>query len=423
MISDIIRLALQILGFLPSYAFTALRQRISAIIHKRIYKTLPVDQLKNVVIIGGSFGGYQVVKRLTETLPTGYRVVLVEKNSHLNYVFAFPRFSVVSGYEPYAFIPYSGLAKGAPEGVFQHVRDTAIQVTDRHVELLSGEKLDYSYLVIATGTSSALPNKVLSTDSVGAQEELRGMQAKIARAERIAIVGGGAVGVELAGDIKDVYPTKEVTLIHSREQLLPSFGKRLHDHVVKTLSDMNVTLRLNERPSLTGESRTLHFSTGEDKEFDLIIPCTGQRPNSTILSTLSPTSISKASSHIEVKPSLQIRDDKFPHIFALGDVAATGGPKMARAAFFQAEIIVKNALNSIGKRPHLETYRPNIALEGSIKLTLGRTRLVMYTREKSGREVLLPFNIGHEDFDVKRQWSFFGADIKELESSMSKIKH
>ena len=34
---------------------------------------------------------------------------------------------------------------------------------------------------------------------------------------------------EFATDIADVYPTKEVTLVHSRDQLLPRFDKWMHN--------------------------------------------------------------------------------------------------------------------------------------------------------------------------------------------------
>jgi NADH dehydrogenase FAD-containing subunit len=271
MFSDYIILALSILQTIPGFAAFIVRQRIQALLHHRTYKPLPDDQLKNVVVVGGSFGGFQAARRLTETLPTGYRVVFVEKNSHLNYVFAFPRFSVVKGHEQDAFIPYSGLSKGALEGIFHHVQDTATEVSERFVELKSGGKLEYAYLVIATGTSSSLPSKVDSAESRDAQAELRGMQGKIQDAGRIAIVGGGAVGVELASDIKDFYPEKEVTLVHSRPQLLNSFGPRLHEHVVKTLTDMGLTLRLNARPNISLQTNTLQFANGENEVYDLVV--------------------------------------------------------------------------------------------------------------------------------------------------------
>lgn len=60
----------------------------------------------------------------------------------------------------------------------------------------------------------------------------------------------------------------------------------------------------------------------------------------------------------------------FQNIFALGDVAETGGPKMARAGLLQAEVVRSNILSLIaGGR--LKEYRP-VALEGSLKLSLGK---------------------------------------------------
>jgi NADH dehydrogenase FAD-containing subunit len=87
---------------------------------------------------------------------------------------------------------------------------------------------------------------------------------------------------------------------------------------------------------------------------------------------MSPACISKATSHIEVKPSLQLLDKRFPHIFAFGDVAATGGPRMGRAAFLQAEVVIENINKLIKGSNRLSTYKPNVMFEGAIKLTLGQ---------------------------------------------------
>ena len=270
-ISDKFHLFTQVFAFILPYTLTLLRQKISALIHKHTYKSLPDSQVKNVVVIGGSFAGFQLTKRLTETLPTGYRVILVEKNSHLNYLFAFPRFSVVKGYEQYAFIPYTGLAKSAPAGIFRHIQDLAVEVSERHVVLARGEKLEYEYLVIATGTSSARPSKVTSTDSEGGKKELRGMQEDIEKAMRIAVVGGGAVGVELASDIKSFYQDKHVAIIDSRERLLHSFGPRLHEYTMKALKELGVAVFLNERPTIPTHGNKLELSQGKKEAFDLIV--------------------------------------------------------------------------------------------------------------------------------------------------------
>jgi hypothetical protein len=90
-----LKLFLKIIPILIKYSFTLLSHRLRAITHHWTYRTVPSP--KNVVVLGGSFAGIQLAKRLTETLPTGHRAVLVEKNSHFNYVFNFPRYSVLLG--------------------------------------------------------------------------------------------------------------------------------------------------------------------------------------------------------------------------------------------------------------------------------------------------------------------------------------
>lgn len=395
MLSDILNLGFLVLRDLPSFAFSALTRKLAAIVHHYTYKSLLTSQTKNVVVVGGSFAGYFIAKHLTETLPTGYRVVLIEKNSHFNYVFAFPRFSVIGGYEKFAFIPYGGLAKGVPKGVFEFVQGKVDGVDARVVKLEGGKELEYEYLVVTTGTSSALPSKVVAMESLDAQRELRGLQSTIEKAARIAVVGGGAVGIELASDIKDFYPEKSVVLLHSRDRLLPSFGERLHEYVTKRLGEMGVEIWLNERPQIVEGSHTLKLKRGKEETFDLIvsrpfgpgrpwhqltratqIPCTGQRPNSSVVSNLSPELISRDSSHILVRTTLQIADERFPNIFAAGDVAASGGPKMARAGYMQSIVVADNIMSLIKGKSNLKVYKPMRWLEGSIKLTLGKVSLV-----------------------------------------------
>ncbi len=76
-----------------------------------------------------------------------------------------------------------------------------------------------------------------------------------------------------------------------------------------------------------------------------------------------------------VKPTLQIlcpakSDKPINNIFALGDVAETGGPKMARAGMMQAEIVRSNIVAMI-KGKNLNEYIPS-PIEGALNLSLGK---------------------------------------------------
>ncbi|KAM5441287.1 hypothetical protein MferCBS31731_003716 [Microsporum ferrugineum] len=399
--------------------YTHIHQKILAVGHRWTYQE--TTSPKNVVVLGGSYAGVHLAQRLTESLPTGYRAVLVERNSHFNHLFVFPRCGVVPGVEKSAFIPYDGIAKTAPPGIFKHIQDSATAITPNQVQLASGETIDYEYLAIATGSWQPSPAKLTSTEKSGACEEMRASQDRIKHADRIAVVGGGPVGVQVATDIKSFFPQKDVTLIHSRSQLLPNFGPRLHEHVMKTLKQLQVNLILGERPQAVTEGvkemikdrhqEALCFKDGRKQIFDLVIRCTGQRPNSSILAKLFPSAICEQTGQILVHPTLQINNGPTmpnPNIFALGDVAKTTGPRMERTARAQAEIVASNIVSLITGYTPLETYRVMEA-HGVIKLTLGKHDWAMYYREDSGRELMVNGRTKSDEIDVRPVWQAMGA--------------
>ncbi|THC92650.1 hypothetical protein EYZ11_007880 [Aspergillus tanneri] len=156
-----------------------------------------------------------------------YNAVWDEKNSHLNYSFSFPLFSVLTGHEQTAFIPYDDVAKGAPAGTFTSIQDRSVMVAENQVLPASGDNIDYAYLAIAIVSSQPLPVQLASTEHNEACHVPRDIQQTIKEGQKIAVTGGGAVGFELASDIKDFYPDKEVIQIHSRGQLMSHLASHL----------------------------------------------------------------------------------------------------------------------------------------------------------------------------------------------------
>lgn len=117
-------------------------------------------------------------------------------------------------------------------------------------------------------------------------------------------------------------------------------------------------------------------------------------------------------------------------MFALGDVAESGGPKMARAVECQSQIVASNIVSMIKSTTAPGIYRPVMAVEGAIKLTLGKvcyldtipvrvpanmfqTAVALYSEDGSGDDALISVNAGHEDGDIKRGWKLLGAKYDE----------
>jgi NADH dehydrogenase FAD-containing subunit len=270
---DTIRLLVKYLPVILQFASQLLVQRVRAVIHRFTY--VQTTNPKHVIVIGGSFAGIHLGKRLAETLHSGYKVILVERNSHFNYTFNFPRYSVVRGREGKAFIPYDGIEKGKPKGAFEFVSGAVIEIRDTDILMEDGRTIEYEFLAIATGVTQSPPAKLLGTQKHEACSELQALQDRIFDSKTIAIVGAGAVGVQLACDIKTFYPDKSVTLIHSRKQLLPSWGYKLHAYVLEKLQELKIEVLLGERPKLTPvsnwQAEELSFSDGSKRRFDLIV--------------------------------------------------------------------------------------------------------------------------------------------------------
>lgn len=57
---------------------------------------------------------------------------------------------------------------------------------------------------------------------------------QVVKSERIVVIGGGPVGLELAGELATDYPNKKITVIHNREQILDD---RMASKFVKKISD------------------------------------------------------------------------------------------------------------------------------------------------------------------------------------------
>ena len=55
------------------------------------------------------------------------------------------------------------------------------------------------------------------------------------------------MGIQMATDIKELYPDKSVTLVHSRKNVMNKFHPQLHDLVEERCADLGIVLKLGSR--------------------------------------------------------------------------------------------------------------------------------------------------------------------------------
>lgn len=137
MLSNVLRLFGMVFKFLLPYTVQLLRQKLQALVHRRTYRL--AESPKNVVVIDGSFTDPRLATGLSHPLPTGYLVILIEKNSHFNFSFNFQRYSVLRGREARAFIPYDAAGAECPPDIFKVIQGMVSSIERDFVLLDSGE--------------------------------------------------------------------------------------------------------------------------------------------------------------------------------------------------------------------------------------------------------------------------------------------
>lgn len=124
-------------------------------------------------------------------------------------------------------------------------------------------------------------------------------------------------------------------------------------------------------PSNPAQPVRLELSSGQQLEADLVLLCTGQQPSTSLLSAVSPSSLSPVSGRIMVDHHLRVRSAAFDtsHWYAVGDCAETGSIQAGHIAYYQGQMAAKNVVLSIlGREAELETWLPH---KKAIKVSMG----------------------------------------------------
>ena len=159
--------------------------------------------------------------------------------------------------------------------------------------------------------------------------------------DRIAIIGGGVVGVEFASLFADV--GAEVTILESQDAILPSVDREISDIVARALKRRRVDARTathvtGHSPRASGGT-TIHLDGHADLEVDAVIVCVGRRPATrNVANTDSGVTIDKGE-FIEVDALCRTAASG---VYAVGDAIDT--PQLAHVAYAEAVVAVKGIL-------------------------------------------------------------------------------
>lgn len=213
------------------------------------------------------------------------------------------------------------------------------------------ERLTFGACVIATGAPPFVP-PILGADGQGVltSDTVWNLEAP---PKRLAIVGAGAIGLEMAQIFADF--GAKVTVIEAKERVLPEMDAEISKTLGELLKkDKNLTVVTSAQvKKIAGKpgAMTLTYAdaAGEraDVKCDYVLVATGKRP------VLEPLKLDKAGVAVKdgaVAVDAQCRTS-VPHIFAVGDVV--GGYMLAHTAGHQGRVAAAAILGEAA------AYRPD----------------------------------------------------------------
>lgn len=209
------------------------------------------------------------------------------------------------------------------------------------VVAVGGRELGYTDLVVATG-SVATPPPVAGVDDVPTWTSDEALSAQ-RRPASLLVVGGGAVGCELA-QVHARFGTR-VTMVEPGDQLLGREETSIAQALAQVLRDDGVDVRLGteaERMQPCHAGARVHLSDGTAVEVERVLLATGRKPvtDDLGLELLGIEPGEKGELVVDDRCRVQGQE----HVWAAGDV--TGVAPYTHTANYQARVVTENLLGT-----------------------------------------------------------------------------
>jgi NADH:ubiquinone reductase (non-electrogenic) len=324
-----------------------------------------------VVVVGGGFGGLYTALALASR--SGHPpVLLIEPNDR--FLFLPLLYELLSGeLRAWEIAPrYDSLLAGPGVGWLQD-RVLSVNTETRTLRTAAGRQVNYSALVLATGSAEntsavagaahhALTFRSLA-DVARLEEVLRELGRREQPLQRLAIIGAGPTGVELACKVADILQGAcVVELIEQGDQLLPRSKAFNREQALSALRRRDVRLRLRTRVEAVQTDRlTLLLPDGadgmalasEDLPVRAVVWTAGLRFQPPHLFPSPPV---EASGRLRCHPDLRL--EGHGDVFVVGDLASVAGsdpvsapPASAQVAFQQASVVARNVRHALAGEP------------------------------------------------------------------------
>jgi dihydrolipoamide dehydrogenase len=213
-------------------------------------------------------------------------------------------------------------------------------LTSRSTVECQGKRYEAQNIVIATGSSSAMPPiPGLAESAVKTSTEMLDLTEV---PKRVGIIGGGYIGMEFASFFTTI--GSEVTVIEMFDEIIPfmdaKIAKQLRSHLKSVTFKLGCTV---ERV----DGKTVHFSekgASNSETFDDVLISVGRSPNTKGIG-LEAAGVEVVRGAIKVDDHMRTN---IPGVYAIGDV--TGRSLLAHSAYRMAAVVTDSMFGSRTER-------------------------------------------------------------------------
>jgi NADH dehydrogenase len=367
--------------------------------------------MKHVLIIGGGFGGINLIKSLAKN--KNFKITLVDRN---NYNFFPPLlYQIATGFLEGSNIsyPFRKWIRGYNNVHFRMGELQKIIPSEKSV-IIDGKSLNYDHLVLATGLTTnyfgmegvkqhAFPMKTLG-DALTLRNHILGQLEKAAtepnpetrqKQLNVVVVGSGPTGVEISGMLADMkrdilakdHPEiaysgimPHIYLVDGLNEVLKPMSDKTHAYALQALIKMGVDVRLGMQVK-DYDGHTVSFTNGDKIETETLIWAAGV--TGTRYEGIPAESYGRGN---------RISVDEFnnvtgiENVYAIGDIGLqthekaypAGHPQMAQIAIQQGKNLAKNLIAGLkngDKHPFVYHDKGSMAI-------IGRNRAVVDMPDK-----------------------------------------
>jgi NADPH-dependent 2,4-dienoyl-CoA reductase/sulfur reductase-like enzyme len=319
-----------------------------------------MSQQTDVLIIGASAAGMMAAITLRKRSPEK-TVTVIRKATRTPVPCGIPYIYGIMGAVEKDLIPDQGFID---MGINIEIGEVvAIDRAAKQVKLADGREFGYGKLILATGSKPFVPPLPgIDKENVFTihkePETLQKIYSALDKAERVVVIGGGFIGVEMAEQIAEMGRKdgrkKEVTIVEMLPHCLmlaceEEFCIRMEEELTK----LGVSIRTNcLAAELTGGDRVagVRLKEGEELPADVVIIGIGAQANIELASQCG----------LEADPRGGIKVDEYmctadPDVLAAGDCATkfsfiTGKPSGIRLASVACSEGIIAACNIEGKK-------------------------------------------------------------------------